>query len=58
MVIGGIGSIIMPMITGILADSYGIAAGMAAIVVAAACMVLCVILGMLKSKKAKAAACS
>lgn len=41
--IGGIGSIIMPSITGIIAEQVGIAGGMAAISVAVILMVLCTI---------------
>lgn len=44
LMLGGVGAIIMPIITGALSDSYGIFAGMSAIVVAIILMVVCVIL--------------
>lgn len=44
LVLGGVGAIIMPIITGALADSYGIFAGMSAIVVAIVLMIGCSIL--------------
>lgn len=48
LVIGGIGAIIMPIITGALSDVYGILAGMTAIVFAIIFMLLCVILNVLQ----------
>lgn len=44
LVLGGIGSILMPTITGALSDQFGIFYGMAAIGVALALMILCVFL--------------
>lgn len=44
LVIGGIGSIVMPLITGSLSDHLGIFYGMAAIIVALALTILCVFL--------------
>ena len=44
LVLGGIGSIVMPTITGALSDMFGIFYGMAAIGVALALMILCVFL--------------
>lgn len=42
LMIGGVGAIIMPIITGALSDAIGIFAGMTAIVIAISLMVLCV----------------
>jgi len=50
LVLGGMGAIIMPVLTGAISDAYGIAAGMGAIVVANVLMILCVILYALRSK--------
>lgn len=44
LVIGGIGAIIMPIITGALSDAFGIFAGMSAIIIAIILMLICVIL--------------
>lgn len=44
LVLGGLGSIFMPLLTGFLADRFGIFFGMAAIIVALALTILCVIL--------------
>ncbi len=44
LVIGGIGAIIMPIITGALSDTFGIFAGMSAIIVAIILMIICVLL--------------
>ncbi|MBS4535521.1 MFS transporter [Clostridium sp. D2Q-14] len=44
LVIGGIGAIIMPTITGALSDTFGILAGMSAIIVAIILMIICVML--------------
>lgn len=44
LVLGGVGAILMPIITGALADAFGIFAGMGAIVVAIILMLVCVIL--------------
>lgn len=43
LVLGGIGSIVMPILTGILADHFGIFYGMAAIIVALALTLICVL---------------
>ncbi len=45
---GGVGAILMPIITGALADTYGIFAGMSAILVAIGLMLVCVILNIVK----------
>jgi len=47
LLLGGVGGIIMPMITGTLADAYGIFAGMGAIVGAIILMNICTLLNML-----------
>jgi MFS transporter, FHS family, glucose/mannose:H+ symporter len=47
LMIGGVGAIIMPIVTGALSDAFGIFTGMSAIVVAIAMMILCVILNVL-----------
>lgn len=47
LVLGGVGAIIMPMITGTLADAYGIFAGMSAIVGAIILMNVCILLNLL-----------
>lgn len=47
LMLGGVGAIIMPIITGALADTYGIYAGMSAIVVAIVLMIGCVILNLI-----------
>lgn len=47
LMLGGVGAIVMPTITGSLSDAYGIFAGMSAIVVAIVLMIVCVILNML-----------
>ena len=44
LMIGGIGAIIMPIITGALSDSFGIFAGMSAIAFAIVLMIICVVL--------------
>ena len=44
LMIGGVGAIIMPIITGALSDAFGIFAGMSAIVFAIILMIICVIL--------------
>ncbi|MFA7139130.1 MAG: MFS transporter [Bacteroidales bacterium] len=51
LMLGGVGAIIMPVITGALSDAYGILAGMGAIVVANVLMIICVILYALSSKE-------
>ena len=50
---GGVGAILMPIITGALADSYGIFAGMSAIFIAISLMVVCVILNVFKTSATK-----
>lgn len=45
--VGGIGAIIMPIITGALSDAFGILAGMSAIVIAIILMIFCVVLNVL-----------
>lgn len=50
LMLGGVGAIIMPIITGALSDAYGIFAGMGAIVVANVLMIICVVLYVLRSK--------
>ncbi|WP_074463626.1 MFS transporter [Cellulosilyticum sp. I15G10I2] len=47
---GGVGGIIMPIITGALADAFGVFAGMSAIVAAIILMVICVILNVISKK--------
>jgi fucose permease len=44
LMLGGIGAIIMPIITGALSDYFGILAGMGAIVGVIVLMIICVIL--------------
>ncbi|SET38007.1 hypothetical protein SAMN05660297_02227 [Natronincola peptidivorans] len=44
LMVAGIGAIMMPIITGALSDSFGILAGMGAIVGAIILMIICVIL--------------
>ena len=47
LMIGGIGAIIMPIITGALSDALGIFAGMSAIVFAIILMIVCVVLSVI-----------
>lgn len=47
LMVGGVGAIIMPIITGALSDSFGILAGMSAIVVAIILMIVCVVLSVI-----------
>ena len=49
LMVGGIGAIIMPIITGALSDAYGIFAGMSAIVFAIILMIVCVLLSVTSS---------
>lgn len=49
LVLGGVGAIVMPIITGALSDALGIFAGMAAIAVANVLMIVCVILYVIRS---------
>jgi len=44
LMLGGIGAILMPVITGALSDQFGILAGMSAIVVAIILMIICVVI--------------
>lgn len=50
LVLGGTGSIVMPMLTGALSDAFGIFAGMSAIVVALILMMVCVVLLMMGTR--------
>ena len=50
LMIGGIGAIIMPIITGALSDAFGILAGMSAIIFAIILMIVCVVLGVISNK--------
>lgn len=49
--IGGVGAILMPLITGTLSDILGIYAGMFAIVIAILMMILCIMLSWLLDRK-------
>ncbi|MFT9496075.1 MFS transporter [Anaerosolibacter sp.] len=51
LMLGGIGAIIMPIITGALSDAFGILAGMGAIVGAIVLMIICVILNVSRKKE-------
>ncbi len=51
LMLGGLGAIIMPIITGSLADQFGILAGMSAIIVAIGMMSLCVIINIIHTRK-------
>lgn len=51
LVLGGVGAIIMPIITGALAEAFGIYAGMSAIVVAIVLMIVCAFLNLLMKPK-------
>lgn len=48
LMVGGVGAILMPIITGALSDTYGIFAGMSAILIAIGLMIVCVILNLVK----------
>jgi MFS transporter, FHS family, glucose/mannose:H+ symporter len=48
LMVSGVGSIIMPIITGTLSDAFGILAGMSAIVFAIILMIFCVVLSVIK----------
>lgn len=50
LVLGGVGAIIMPVITGALSDTFGIFAGMVAIAVANVLMIVFVVLYVIRSK--------
>lgn len=47
LVLGGVGAIIMPIVTGALAEAFGIYAGMSAIVVAIILMMVCAFLNII-----------
>lgn len=51
LMIGGVGGIMMPIITGALSDAFGIFAGMTAIVAAIILMILCVIVNVSRQKE-------
>jgi fucose permease len=51
LMIGGVGGIMMPIITGALSDVFGILAGMTAIVAAIILMILCVIMNVSRQKE-------
>lgn len=52
LIIGGAGGILMPILTGVLADSIGFFAGMAAILVALILLIVCVVLNLLYKEQA------
>ena len=51
LVLGGVGAIIMPIVTGSLAEKFGIFAGMSAIVVAIVLMIASALLNLLMKPK-------
>ncbi len=51
LVLGGVGAIIMPIVTGALAEAFGIYAGMSAIIVAIVLMILCAFLNIIIKPK-------
>ncbi len=51
LMLGGVGAILMPIITGALSDAYGILAGMSAIVFAIVLMIICVLLNVSSKKE-------
>lgn len=51
--IGGVGAIIMPILTGALSDAFGIFAGMSAIVFAIIFMIFCVVLNVISKNDIK-----
>lgn len=53
LVLGGVGAILMPILTGALSDVFGIFAGMSAIVVALVLMMVLVVLSILQGKNAR-----
>lgn len=53
LVLGGVGAIVMPILTGALSDAFGIFAGMSAIVVALILMMAFVFVSVLEEKKAR-----
>lgn len=52
LVLGGVGAIVMPILTGALSDAFGIFAGMSAIIVVLILMMTFVILSIIQGKKA------
>lgn len=50
LMLGGIGAIVMPIVTGVLSDAFGIFAGMSAVVIAIICMIVFVILNTVTEK--------
>ncbi|WP_313125590.1 MFS transporter [Proteiniclasticum ruminis] len=56
LVLGGIGAIVMPILTGALSDAFGIFAGMSAIVVVLILMMVLVMFSLLEGKKREKAA--
>jgi MFS transporter, FHS family, glucose/mannose:H+ symporter len=50
LMVGGMGAIIMPIVTGALSDAFGIFAGMSVIVMVIGLMIICVILSALSKK--------
>ncbi|MBO1265330.1 MFS transporter [Proteiniclasticum sp. SCR006] len=54
LLLGGVGAIVMPILTGALSDAFGIYAGMSAIVVVLIMMMVLVVLSILQGRKAKA----
>jgi len=53
LMIGGVGAILMPIITGALSDQFGILAGMSAILIAIILMIVCVIISIYHTVKLK-----
>ncbi|MBU3175934.1 MFS transporter [Clostridium estertheticum] len=51
LMVGGIGAIIMPIITGAISDAFGIFAGMSAIILAIVLMIVCVVLSVTSSNE-------
>jgi len=51
LLVGGVGAILMPVITGALSDRFGIHAGMIAIVFAIVLLIACVILNLVNKKR-------
>lgn len=53
LMIGGVGAILMPIITGAIADRFGILAGMSSIIVAISLLVVCIIANLIHVTKSK-----
>lgn len=51
LIVGGLGGIVMPMLTGVLADQMGFFAGMAAIFFALVLLIVCVVLNLFYKQK-------